>query len=77
MQVRNAPKGGSTNNPHGSNLYKRSQLLLINDKFPLYDNTPLKTLSFLPEGEQPNEMQRKIVAFDSDQINSKCRMWRR
>ena len=67
------PKEGSPDNPHGRNL-TRDQLLLINDKFPLYDNTPLKLLSFLPEGEQPNEMQRKIVASDSDRLilNAGC-----
>ena len=69
----NAPKNGSPDTPHGKNL-SRGQLLLINDKFPLYDNTPLKLLSFLPEGEQPNEMQRKIVASDSDRLilNAGC-----
>ena len=70
---KNEPKEGSQDNPHGRNL-SRGQLLLINDKFPLYDNTPLKLLSFLPEGEQPNEMQRKIVASDSDRLilNAGC-----
>lgn len=70
---KNEPKGGSPDNPHGRNL-SRDQLLLINDEFPFYDNTPLKTLSFLPEGEQPNEMQRKIVASDSDRLilNAGC-----
>lgn len=69
----NAPKGGSINNPHGRNL-TRGQLLLINDAFPFYDNTPLKLLSFLPEGEQPNDMQQKIVASDSDRLilNAGC-----
>ncbi|RKU19031.1 hypothetical protein C6501_01790 [Candidatus Poribacteria bacterium] len=70
---KNEPKGGSPDNPHGRNLSRR-QLLLINDEFPLYDNAPLKTLSFLPEGEQPNEMQRKIVASGSDRLilNAGC-----
>ncbi len=70
---KNEPKDGSQNNPHGRNL-TLGQLLLINDKFPLYDNTPLKLLSFLPEGEQQNEMQRKIVASDSDRLilNAGC-----
>ncbi len=70
---KNEPKNGSTDNPHGRNL-SRGQLLLINDEFPLYDNTPLKILSFLPEGEHPNEMQRKIVTSDSDRLilNAGC-----
>ena len=70
---KNEPKDGSQDNPHGRNL-TRGQLLLINDKFPFYDNTPLKLLSFLPEWEQPNEMQRKIVASDSDRLilNAGC-----
>ena len=67
------PKDGSQDNPHGRNL-TRGQLLLINDKFPFYDNTPLKLLSFLPEGELPNDMQQKIVASDSDRLilNAGC-----
>ncbi len=70
---KNEPKGGSQDKPHGRNL-TLGQLMLINDKFPLYDNTPLKLLSFLPEGEQQNEMQRKIVASDSDRLilNAGC-----
>ena len=69
----NEPKGGSEDNPQGRNL-TLGQLLLINDKFPLYDNTPLKLLSFLPEGLQQNDMQRKIVASDSDRLilNAGC-----
>ena len=70
---KNEPKSGSQDNPHGRNL-TRGQLLLINDKFPLYDNTPLKLLSFLPEGTDQNDMQRKIVASDSDRLilNAGC-----
>lgn len=70
---KNEPKNGSQDNPHGRNL-TRGQLLLINDKFPLYDNTPLKLLSFLPEGTDQNDMQRKIVASDSDRLilNAGC-----
>ena len=70
---KNEPKDGSQDNPHGRNL-SRGQLLLINDKFPLYDNTPLKLLSFLPEGTEQNDMQRKIVASDSDRLilNAGC-----
>lgn len=70
---KNEPKEGSQDNPYGRNL-SRGQLLLINDKFPLYDNTPLKLLSFLPEGTDQNDMQRKIVASDSDRLilNAGC-----
>ena len=70
---KNEPKEGSQDNPHGRNL-TRGQLLLINDKFPLYDNTPLKLLSFLPEGTDQNDMQRQIVASDSDRLilNAGC-----
>ena len=69
----NAPEGGSSDNPHGTNL-TRGQLVLINDKFPLYDNTPLKSLPFLPEGITPNDMQREIIASDSDRLilNAGC-----
>ena len=70
---KNVPKGGSPDNPHGRNL-SHCQLLLINDEFPFYDNTPLKLLSFLPEGVQPNEMQQTIVASESDRLilNAGC-----
>ncbi len=70
---KNVPKGGSPDNPHGRNL-SRGQLLLVNDEFPFYDNTPLKLLSFLPEGVQPNEMQQNIVASESTRLilNAGC-----
>ncbi len=70
---KNVRKGGSPDNPHGRNL-TRGQLLLVNDEFPFYDNTPLKLLSFLPEGVQPNEMQQNIVASESDRLilNAGC-----
>lgn len=70
---KNEPKDGSQDNPHGRTL-TRGQLLLINDKFPLYDNSPLKLLSFLPEGTDQNDMQRKIIASDSDRLilNAGC-----
>ena len=69
----NIPAEGSTTYPCDKNL-TLGQLLLINDKFPLYDNTPLKMLSFLPYGKPPNDMQRKIVASDSDRLilNAGC-----
>ncbi len=70
---KNVPEGGSPENPHGR-ILTPGQLLLINDEFPLYDNTPLKLLSFLPEGVQPNGMQQKIVASESDRLilNAGC-----
>ena len=69
----NAPTDGSRDNPRGTNL-SRDQLGLIDDVFPLYDNTPLKSLPFLPEDMQPNDMQRAIVASDSDRLilNAGC-----
>lgn len=69
----NALKVGSPDNPCETNL-TRGQLVLINDKFPLYDNTPLKSLPFLPEGIIPNDMQREIVESDSDRLilNAGC-----
>ena len=69
----NAPKVGSPDNPCETNL-TRGQLVLINDKFPLYDNTPLKSLPFLSEDTTPNDMQREIVASDSDRLilNAGC-----
>ncbi len=69
----NAPKVGSPDNPCETNL-TRGQLVLINDKFPLYDNSPLKSLPFLSEGTTPNPMQRETIASDSDRLilNAGC-----
>lgn len=69
----NAPEGGSSDNPCEINL-TRGQLVLINDKFPLYDNTPLKSLPFLSEDTTPNNMQQGIVASDVDRLvlNAGC-----
>ena len=69
----NAPKVGSPDNPCETKL-TRGQLVLINDKFPLYDNTPLKSLPFLSEDTTPNPMQREIIASDSDRLilNAGC-----
>ena len=68
-----ALKVGSPDNPCETNL-TRGQLVLINDKFPLYDNTSLKSLPFLPESIMPNDMQQEIVASDSDRLilNAGC-----
>ena len=67
------PKESSPHAPYDKNL-THGQLLLVNDEFPLYDNTPLKLLSFLPDGEKPNKMQQDIVASDSDRLilNAGC-----
>ena len=69
----NGPEEGSPDNPYGTNLI-HDALAPINDKFPLYDNTPLKSLPFLSEGITPNDMQREIVASDSDRLilNAGC-----
>ena len=69
----NAPEGGSSDNPHTTNLI-HDALVQIRDKFPLYDNAPLKSLPFLPEGITPNDMQKEIVASDADRLilNAGC-----
>ena len=69
----NAPEDGSPYNPRGRNL-TQDTLAQINNKFPLYNNAPLKDLPFLPEGVMPNDMQREIVASDSDRLilNAGC-----
>ena len=69
----NAPKVGSLDDPCETNL-TCGQLVLINDKFPLYDNTSLKSLPFLSEGTPPNDMQREIIASDADRVilNAGC-----
>ena len=69
----NGPENGSPDNPCGTNL-TQDTLAQINDKFPLYGNTPLKSLPFLPEGIMPNDMQREIVESDSDRLilNAGC-----
>ena len=69
----NAPEDGSPYNPRGRNL-TQDTLAQINNKFPLYNNAPLKSLPFLPEGIMPNDMQREIVASDSDRLilNAGC-----
>ena len=69
----NGPDDGSPDNPCGTNL-TQDTLAQINNKFPLYNNAPLKVLPFLPEGVMPNDMQREIVASDSDRLilNAGC-----
>ena len=70
---KNISEGGSPENPCGFNVIEDT-LGKISNEFPLYDNTPLKMLSYLPEGKPPNDMQRKIVASDSDRLilNAGC-----
>ena len=69
----NAPEDGPSDNPHGTNL-TQDALASIHDRFPLYNNAPLKSLPFLPEGLTPNDMQREIIASDSDRLilNAGC-----
>ena len=69
----NVPEEGSPNNPCGTNL-TQDALASIHDRFPLYNNAPLKSLPFLPEGITPNDMQREIVASDADRLilNAGC-----
>ena len=69
----NVPEGGSSDNPHTTNL-THDVLARIHDKFPLYDNTPLKSLPFLSQDTTPNDMQQEIVASDSDRLilNAGC-----
>ena len=69
----NVPEGGSSDNPHTTNL-THDALARIHDKFPLYDNAPLKSLPFLSEDETPNDMQQEIVASDAYRLilNAGC-----
>ena len=67
------PADGSQDNPHATNL-TQGALAQIHDKFPLYNNAPLKSLPFLSKEMQPNDMQREIVTSDSDRLilNAGC-----
>ena len=69
----NAPEDGSPDNPCETNLTHYA-LAQIHDKFPLYNNAPLKSLPFLSKEMQPNDMQREIVTSDSDRLilNAGC-----
>ena len=69
----NVPEGGSSDNPHTTNL-THDALARIRDKFPLYDDAPLKSLPFLPEGITPNDMQQEIAALVADRLilNAGC-----
>ncbi len=66
----NSPAGGTPQNPRATNL-TRAELSRIQNRFPLYDNAPLKELRFVSE---PNEMQREIVQHASTRVilNAGC-----
>ena len=66
----NAPEDGNAETPRGVNLHPQ-ELVHIQNRFPLYDNTPLKTVSFVPK---PNDMQSEIVRPASERVilNAGC-----
>ena len=66
----NAPADGNAETPRGVNLHPQ-ELVHIQNRFPLYDNTPLKTVSFVPK---PNDMQSEIVRHASERVilNAGC-----
>ena len=66
----NAPEDGNAETPRGVNLHPQ-ELVHIQNRFPLYDNTPLKTVSFVPK---PNDMQSEIVRHASERVilNAGC-----
>ena len=70
---KNAPYGGSPENPREHNLI-RKKLSSIENEFPFYNNTLLTELPFVPKDSEPNEMQCKIVQQDSERIilNAGC-----
>ena len=69
----NAPDGGTPENPMGTNL-TREELSSIQNKFPFFNNAPLKDLPFVPKYSEPNKMQCEIVQQDSGRIilNAGC-----
>ena len=70
---KNAPEGGTIENPHATNL-TREELSDIENQFPFYNNTQLTELPFVPKDSEPNKMQRKIVQNDTMRIilNAGC-----
>ena len=66
----NAPADGNAETPRGMNLH-RQELVRIQNRFPFYDNTPVKTESFV---QKPNDMQSKIVRHTSERVilNAGC-----
>ena len=69
----NAPDGGTPKNPMGTNL-TREELSRVQNKFPFFNNAPLKELAFVPKDSEPNKMQCEIVQQDSGRIilNAGC-----
>ena len=70
---KNAPNGGTIENPHATNL-TREELSDIENQFPFYNNTQLTELPFVPKDSEPNKMQREIVQNDTMRIilNAGC-----
>ena len=70
---KNAPEGGTIENPHATNL-TREELSDIENQFPFYNNTQLTELPFVPKDSEPNKMQREIVQNDTMRIilNAGC-----
>ena len=66
----NAPADGNTETPRGVNLHS-SELSHVQNRFPLYDNTPLKVIPFV---SKPNDMQSEIIRHTSERIilNAGC-----
>ena len=66
----NAPADGNTETPRGVNLHPQ-ELSHVQNRFPLYDNTPLKTESFV---QKPNDMQSEIIRHTSERVilNAGC-----
>ena len=67
---KNAPDGGTIENPHATNL-TCEELSVIKNQFPLYSNELLRDHSFVAT---PNNMQRDIVNQNSERIilNAGC-----
>ena len=70
---RNAPDGGTPENPRTANLICE-KLSGIENHFPLYNNAPLKHLPFVPVDSEPNDMQQKIVQHNAARVilNAGC-----
>ena len=66
----NAPTDGNTETPRGVNLHP-SELSHIQNRFPLYDNIPLKVIPFV---SKPNDMQSEIIRHVSERVilNAGC-----
>ena len=66
----NAPADGNAETPRGMNLHPQ-ELSHVQNRFPLYDNTPLKVIPFV---SKPNDMQSEIIRHTSERIilNAGC-----